>query len=152
VDGCALATCRSDLCQGTPGYKSRNMYRDMCPSGDGPLHSDACKLGHQPQLAAALWIQRSRTFYFTTLQRLFKSRDSPVGTATGYGLYGRGSFPEGATDCSLLHRPVPGPTQPPIQWVPGALSRRQIGRGVKLTTLLHQVPRSRKVELYLHSP
>jgi hypothetical protein len=36
VDGCALATCRSDFCQGTLGYKSRNMYRDMCPSGDGP--------------------------------------------------------------------------------------------------------------------
>jgi hypothetical protein len=28
----------------------------------------------------------------------------------------------------------------------------QSGRGVKLTTHLHLVPRSRKVELYLHSP
>jgi hypothetical protein len=32
-----------------------------------------------------------------------------------------------------------GPTQPPIQWVPGALSPRD----VKLTTHIHLVPRSR---------
>jgi hypothetical protein len=32
------------------------------------------------------------------------SRDSSVGIATGYGLDGRISFPEGAINCSLLHR------------------------------------------------
>jgi hypothetical protein len=37
-DGCALDTCRRDVCQGTLGYKSRNMYRDICLSGDGPLN------------------------------------------------------------------------------------------------------------------
>jgi hypothetical protein len=36
-----------------------------------------------------------------------------------------------------------GPNQPPIQWVPGALSLGQNGQGVKLTTHLHLVPRSR---------
>jgi hypothetical protein len=35
-------------------------------------------------------------------------------------------------------RPALGPTQPPIQWVPGSPSP-----GVKLTTHLHLVPRSR---------
>jgi hypothetical protein len=35
-------------------------------------------------------------------------------------------------------RPPLGATQPPIQWLPGALSL-----GVKLTTHLHLVPRSR---------
>jgi hypothetical protein len=42
VDGCALATCHSDFYEGTLGYKSRNMYCDMCPSGDGPLDNRGC--------------------------------------------------------------------------------------------------------------
>jgi hypothetical protein len=36
-----------------------------------------------------------------------------------------------------------GPTQPPIQWVPGALSLGVKRPGVMLTTHLHLVPRSR---------
>jgi hypothetical protein len=35
-------------------------------------------------------------------------------------------------------------TQPPIQWVPRVLSPGESGRGVKLTTHLQLVPRSRK--------
>jgi hypothetical protein len=41
---------------------------------------------------------------------------------------------------------------PPIKWVPGALSRGLSGRDVKLTTHLQLVPRSRNVDLYIHSP
>jgi hypothetical protein len=44
VDGCPVAACRSDFCQNTLGYKSRNMYRDMCPSGDGR----SCRGPHPP--------------------------------------------------------------------------------------------------------
>jgi hypothetical protein len=40
---------------------------------------------------------------------------SSVGIATGYVLDGRDSIPERGKDLSL------GPTQPPIQWVPGAV-------------------------------
>jgi hypothetical protein len=36
-----------------------------------------------------------------------------------------------------------GPTQPPIQWVPGALSPGQSGQVMTLTTHLHLVLRSR---------
>jgi hypothetical protein len=40
-------------------------------------------------------------------------------------------------------RPVLGPTQPPVQWVPGILSPGvKRGQGVTLTTYLHLVPRS----------
>jgi hypothetical protein len=44
---------------------------------------------------------------------------------------------------SISSRPALGSTQPPIQWVPGALSRGYSGRGVKLTAHLQLVPRSR---------
>jgi hypothetical protein len=42
-----------------------------------------------------------------------------------------------------MSRPALGPTQPPVQWVPGVLSPGvKRGRGVMLTTHLHLVPRS----------
>jgi hypothetical protein len=46
-------------------------------------------------------------------------------------------------------RPALGPTHPPIQWVPGALSLGvKNGRGVKLITHLHLVPRSKNAWSY----
>jgi hypothetical protein len=51
----------------------------------------------------------------------------------------------GAEDFPLasVSRPALGPTQPPVQWVPGVLSPGvKRGRGVTLTTHLHLVPRS----------
>jgi len=50
-------------------------------------------------------------------------RDSSVGTATGYGLGGsviRSQWRRGFPQPSI---PALGPTQSPVQWVPG-LSRR----------------------------
>jgi hypothetical protein len=46
---------------------------------------------------------------------------------------------------STASRPVLGPTQPPIQWVLGALSLGVKWPGVKLTTHLHLVLRVRMV-------
>jgi hypothetical protein len=65
----------------------------------------------------------------------------------GYRLDGPGSILQ---DFSLLHKvQVLGPTHCPIQWVAGDLSRRvkQSGREAN-----HSVPRSRMMELYIHSP
>jgi hypothetical protein len=44
---------------------------------------------------------------------------------------------------TIVPRTALGLTQPIIQWVPGALSLGQSVRGVKLTTHLHLVSRSR---------
>ena len=46
---------------------------------------------------------------------------SSVGMATDYGLDGPGSNP-GGDEIFRSSRPALGPTQPPVQWVPG-LSR-----------------------------
>jgi hypothetical protein len=80
----------------------------------------------------------------------FKSRDSSVGIAMGYGQEGRLSNLGGGKFLlfSIAPRPALGLTQPPIQWVPEALS----GPGVKLISRLYLVPSSRMMELYLHSP
>jgi hypothetical protein len=50
-------------------------------------------------------------------------------------------------------RPALGPTQPPVQWVPGVLSPGiKRGRGVTLTTHPHLVPRLRISRIYTSSP
>jgi hypothetical protein len=82
---------------------------------------------------------------------------SSVGTALGYGLDDRGSsvrFLAGAGNYSLHHRVQNGlgPIQPPIQWVPGALSLVVKRPGSEVD---HSPPSSAEVkecvELYLHS-
>jgi hypothetical protein len=47
---------------------------------------------------------------------------------------------------SMSSRPALGPTQPPIHWVQEDFLLGWSGRGVKLTTHLQLVPRSRKLE------
>jgi len=46
-------------------------------------------------------------------------RDSSVGIATRYGLDGPRIESRWEAKLSHLSRPALGPTQPPVQWVPG---------------------------------
>jgi hypothetical protein len=50
-----------------------------------------------------------------------RDRDSSVGTVTGYGLDNR-EVNRGKNFLFTTSRPVLGPNQPPLQWVPEALS------------------------------
>jgi hypothetical protein len=52
---------------------------------------------------------------------------------------------------STASRPALEPAQPLIQWLPGVPCPAKSGRGVKLTTHLYLLSRSRMVQQYLHS-
>ena len=57
--------------------------------------------------------------YYYYYYYYYMGRDSSVGTATRYGLDGPGIESRWGRDFSQPSRPALGPTQPPIQWVPG---------------------------------
>ena len=78
-------------------------------------------------------------------------RDSSVDIATRYGLDCQGIESRWGRDFPRPSSPALGPTQPPIQWVPGLFPVvNRWGRGVN-----HQLPSSAevkvRVELYLRS-
>jgi hypothetical protein len=97
-------------------------------------------------------------FFFSVAAMYCNPRDSSVGIALGYGLDDRGSrvrFPAGLGIFlfTTASRTALGPTQPPIQWIPGALSLGVKWPGGEAD---HSPPSSAEVtqwmELYLHSP
>ena len=57
----------------------------------------------------------------------FVGRDSAVGRATRYGLDGPGIEPRWGRDFPHPSRPALGPTQPPVQWVPGLSGGKAAG-------------------------
>jgi hypothetical protein len=87
-----------------------------------------------------------------------KSRDSSVGIALGYGLDDRGLGFDSRRGLGIflfttVSTTALGPTQPPIQWVPGAL-RSGVKRPGREADHSPQSSAEVKewVDLYLHSP
>jgi hypothetical protein len=59
---------------------------------------------------------------FVTEHTRSVGRDSSIGIATSYGLDGPGIESRWGRDFQHPSRPALGPTQPPIQWVPGVFT------------------------------
>jgi hypothetical protein len=91
-----------------------------------------------------------------TILRATRSRYSSGSIVSDYGLDDRGFDPrqgQKISPLSSVSRPALGPTQPPVQRIPGVLSSgAKRGRGVTLTTHPHLVLRSRMSRSYTYSP
>jgi hypothetical protein len=89
--------------------------------------------------------------YFIAVYNQSWSRDSVVGIATRYGLDVPGIESKWGRDFLHLSRRALGPTQPPVQWIPGLLGVKRHRCGTD-----HPPPPSaelkERAELYLYSP
>jgi hypothetical protein len=87
----------------------------------GPYYTDvfASEMGF---LFGYKFEERNGGVFYDMIYLLTVGRVSSVGIATGYGLDGPGIESQWGRDFPHLSRPALGPTQPPVQWVPG-LSR-----------------------------
>ena len=79
-------------------------------------------------------------------------RDSSVGIATRYGLDGPGIEYRRGREFPHLSRPALGPTQPPMQWVPGPFPRSKAAGAWRWLPTPSSAEVKERVELYIYSP
>jgi hypothetical protein len=116
---------------------------------------------HLTRTSSSQIIILQQTIYHRYLLREILGYESQVAqsaqcVATGWTT-GRSSFDprqrQEIFPVGSVSRPTLGPTQPPVQWVPGILSPGvKRGRGVTLTTHPHLVPKSRMKKNCTSSP
>ena len=95
-------------------------------------------------------LSREGCVHFGCVIETNMGRDSSVGIATRYELDGPGTESQWGRDSPHPSRPALGPTQPPIQWVPGLCQGvKRPRRGVDPTPSIAKV--KERVELYLYS-
>jgi hypothetical protein len=76
-------------------------------------------------------------------------RDSSVGIADRCGLDGPGFESQWRWDFPQPSRPVMGPTQPPVQWVPGLFPGvNRLGRGADRPPIARRLKKSRSTHLF----
>jgi hypothetical protein len=106
-------------------------------------------------LTSKMWIKYIIYVFKNDMGQCMKtnvSQGSSVSIVSGYGLDDRAVEIRFLAEASVSRLAL-GPTQPPVQWVPGVLSPGlKRGRGVTLTTHPHPVPRSKMSRSYTSSP
>ena len=69
-----------------------------------------------------LWLSRVLELFFKNIL-MFAGQDRVGGIAARYGMDGPGIESRCGRDFTHLSRPALGPTQSPVQWVPGHFGR-----------------------------